>query len=100
MGKLSSPGAIALAAAVVDDALGIVILAVVVGISADGNVTLSSIVTILLKALGFWLGPMFFASLLASRISKIIMWFNVQGATIAIVLAHCLLQLLQKFVSD
>ena len=92
MGKLSSPeGVTVLAAAVVDDVLGIVILAVVVGISADGNVTLSSIVTILLKALGFWLGLMFIGSLLASRISKIIMWFNVQGATIAIVLALALL---------
>ena len=92
MGKLSSPeGVTVLAAAVVDDVLGIVILAVVVGISADGNVTLGSIITILFKALGFWLGLMFFGSLLAKYISRVIMWFNVQGATIAIVLALALL---------
>ena len=74
--KLSSPeGVTILSAAVLDDVLGIVLLAVVVGLvrtggGIDSNVDWSIVGRIALKAFGFWLGSTIVGILLAPRLTK------------------------------
>ncbi len=83
--RLDSPeGVTVLAAAVIDDVLGIIILAVVVGIADEGTITASSILVIFAKAVGFWLGLTIIGSLLANRISRVVLWFKGAGAHIGI----------------
>ena len=77
----SIEGVTVLAAAVVDDVLGIIIVAVIVGIDAQGTITFGSVSAIILKAFGFWLGLTFIGGLLANRIERGIMWFKSDGAT-------------------
>ena len=86
--RLDSPeGVTVLAGAVVDDVLGIIILAIVVGIAEEGTVTIGSILVIFAKAVGFWLGLTIVGSLLANRISSVVLWFRGAGAHVAIILA-------------
>lgn len=55
--KLNSPeGVTILAAAVVDDVLGIIILAIVLGMSKSGDIGWGRVSLIALKAVGIWLG--------------------------------------------
>ncbi len=85
---LDSPeGVTVLAAAVIDDVLGIIILAIVVGIADEGTVTAGTIITIFAKAVGFWLGLTIFGSLLANYISKAVLWFRGAGAHVGIAIA-------------
>lgn len=85
---LDSPeGVTVLAAAVIDDVLGIIILAVVVGIAEEGTVTASSILIIFAKAFGFWLGLTIIGSLVANHISKAVLWFKGAGAHVGMALA-------------
>jgi Kef-type K+ transport system membrane component KefB len=86
--RLDSPeGVTILAGAVVDDVLGIIILAIVVGISEEGAVTAGSIGVIFLKAVGFWLGLMVIGSLVANHISKLVLWFKSAGGALVLALA-------------
>jgi Kef-type K+ transport system membrane component KefB len=86
--RLDSPeGVTVLAGAVVDDVLGIIILAVVVGIAEEGSVTAGSIGVIFLKAFGFWLGLMIIGSLVSRYISKAVLWFKSAGAALVLALA-------------
>ncbi len=86
--RLDSPeGVTILAGAVVDDVLGIIILAIVVGISEEGAVTAGSIGVIFLKAVGFWLGLMIIGSLVANHISKLVLWFKSSGGALVLALA-------------
>ncbi len=86
--RLDSPeGVTVLAGAVVDDVLGIIILAIVVGIAEEGSVTAGSIGVIFLKAVGFWLGLMFLGSLVSNYISKFVLWFKSAGAALVLALA-------------
>ena len=86
--RLDSPeGVTIIAAAVVDDVLGILALTVVVGIKASGNVSLPEIGFIGAKAVGFWLALMGFGILLSKPISRVIDSFKVPGASIALSLA-------------
>lgn len=72
--RLESPeGVTVLAAAVVDDVLGIIILAIVLGIVEQGSVTPIAILVIFAKAVGFWLGLMVLGSLVANHVSKIVL---------------------------
>ena len=80
----SIEGVIIMAAAVVDDVLGIVLVAIVVGIEADGSVSGSSVALLIVKAVGFWLGLTLIGSLLANRISNMTMWFKSDGATLVL----------------
>ncbi len=74
--KLSSPeGVTILSAAVLDDVLGIVLLAVVVGLVRSGGGTGGAvdwglIGRIALKAFGFWIGSTVIGIILAPRITK------------------------------
>lgn len=80
--KLDSPeGVTILSAAVFDDVLGIVILAIVVGISkvsghAASQIDWARIGMIGAKALGFWLASTMLGLLLARRITSVLKWFK------------------------
>ncbi len=79
----SIEGVVILAAAVVDDVLGIVIVAIVVGINA-GDTDPNSIILLIVKAFGFWLGLTLIGSILANRISRMTMWFKSDGSTLVL----------------
>lgn len=73
--KLSSPeGVTILSAAVLDDVMGIILLAVVVGLvrsgDADAGVQWGSVGRIALKAVGFWLGSTVIGIILAPRLTR------------------------------
>jgi Kef-type K+ transport system membrane component KefB len=86
--RIDSPeGVTVLAAAVIDDVLGIIVLAIVIGIAEEGTVTASDILVIFGKAVGFWLGLTFIGSLLAKYISRGVLWFKSAGAHVAIALS-------------
>lgn len=88
MRRIDSPeGVTVLAGAVVDDVLGIIILAIVVGISDEGSISGGSIAVIAVKAVGFWLGLTFIGSLFANHISRAVLRFRVAGASVALALA-------------
>jgi len=80
--KLDSPeGVTILAGAVIDDVLGIIILAVVVGISkistgSSGQVDWMHIGIIAGKAFGFWIVCTTIGLLLARKITAILKWFK------------------------
>lgn len=79
--KLSSPeGVTILAGAVLDDVIGIIILAVVVGIAkisqSGGQVDWGSIGLIALKAFGFWITLTVLGILFAKKISRSLKWLR------------------------
>jgi len=86
--RLDSPeGVTILAGAVVDDVLGIIILAIVVGIAEEGTVTAGSVGIIFLKAVGFWLGLMIIGSIVSKYISNVVLWFKSAGGALVLALA-------------
>lgn len=86
--KLNTPeGVTILAGAVVDDVLGILVLAIVVSISSTGAVSLGSVSLITLKAVGFWIGLMVVGILSANFVAKVLSKFKGSGAWIAITMA-------------
>ncbi len=86
--RLDSPeGVTVMASAVVDDVLGIIVLAVVVGIHNEGAVTATSVGGIFLKAVGFWLGLTIIGSLLARYISGVALFFRGAGSSFSIAVA-------------
>ncbi|MCH7746059.1 MAG: cation:proton antiporter [Chloroflexi bacterium] len=85
--RLDTPeGVTTLAAAVLDDVIGIIILTIVIGIGAKGEFSLSSAGLVTLKTLGFWLGLTAVGVLLSKRISRIIDQFRVSGAAVGLAL--------------
>ena len=93
MFKLDSPeGVTIMAAAVVDDVLGILVLTVVVGIAAPGEeLSASGIALIGAKAVGFWLVLMIGGILASKYISRALESFRVSGASVALAMALALL---------
>ncbi len=86
--KLNTPeGVTILAGAVVDDVLGILVLAIVVAIGVQGKVSWGSIGWISLKAAGFWIVLMIVGILSAERVMKALRWFRSTGAMLALVVA-------------
>ena len=86
--RLDSPeGVTVLAAAVIDDVLGIIVLAVVIGIVDGGDVTAGSVALIFVKAVGFWLGLTIIGSMVSKHISRAILWFRSAGSHVALTLA-------------
>lgn len=72
LGKLQSPEAqIVLGAAVIDDVIGLVILAVVSAIATEGTVSFAGIGFITLKALAFLVGSVAIGHVLAPRLGKL-----------------------------
>ena len=85
--RLDTPeGVTTLAAAVLDDVIGIIILTIVIGIGAKGEFSLSSAGLVTLKTIGFWLGLTAVGVLLSKRISRIIDQFRVSGAAVGLAL--------------
>ncbi len=92
IGKIATPeGVTILAGAVVDDVLGILILAIVVSIARAGNVSAGAIGMLALKAFGFWLGLTVVSILLADRIARVIESFKSEGASMVLALGLCFL---------
>ncbi len=92
IGKISTPeGVTILAGAVVDDVLGILILAIVVSIAKAGVVSPGAIGLLALKAFGFWLGLTAVSILLANTIARVLTAFKSEGATMVLALALCFL---------
>lgn len=89
--KLDTPeGVTILAGAVIDDVLGILILAIVVGMAATGSVTGSEIAAIAIKAIGFWIGLSLIGYVISSRISRLALSLRSSGGALGIALALAL----------
>lgn len=92
LNRLDSPeGVTVLAAAVVDDVMGILVLTVVVGISTAGTFSLGSIGWIAFKAIGFWLGLTAVGILVAPYLEKVVNLFRAPGAGLVLMSALALL---------
>lgn len=92
LGRMGAPeGVTIIAAAVVDDVLGILVLAVVVAMSETGAVEIGELGIIAAKAIGFWLGLTAVVILAAGWISKALGWFRDPGAALALALGLALL---------
>ena len=94
--KMASPeGVTILAAAVFDDVLGIIVLAIVVGMvraGSDGqSIAWSDILLIAGKAFGFWIGATAIGLLLARRFSRVLKYFQSPQAIAALALGFALL---------
>lgn len=87
----SAEGVTVIAAAVVDDVLGIMALTIVVGITATGGVSPGAVALIGGKAIGFWLALTGIGILAANMISRVVGGFRVAGADVALALAIALL---------
>lgn len=85
--RLDTPeGVTTLAAAVLDDVLGILVLTVILAIALEGDISLSSTGLIAFKALGFWLALTGIGILLSKRISDLFNRFQVSGASLGLAL--------------
>lgn len=96
LNKLDTPeGVTIVGAAVIDDVLGILVLAVVVAISRiegqGGTIDVAAIAWIGLRAVGFWLGISAAGLLLAPWIEKGLRALKTEGAAVALALAFCFL---------
>ena len=83
----TSEGVTVLAAAVVDDVLGILMLTVVVGMSAGEAFSVGGVTLIGIKAVGFWVVLMAGGILGAQYISRALGTFRSSGSAIALALA-------------
>ena len=80
-------GVTILAAAVLDDVLGILMLTVVIGIGATGAFSFGGVGLVAAKTLGFWLALTGIGVLLSNHISRLFDRFRVSGAAVALALA-------------
>ena len=84
----TSEGVTILAAAVVDDVLGILVLTIIVGLSSpDSQATVGGVGLVAVKAIGFWLALMVGGILCAKYISAALRAFRSAGSAIALSLA-------------
>ncbi|MFH1439764.1 MAG: cation:proton antiporter [Candidatus Woesearchaeota archaeon] len=93
LNKLNTPEAkIVLGAAVIDDVLGLIILAVVSAIVTLGAVSVGMVSWILAKAILFLVGSIILGQLLAPRVSRIFAKIHTGvGMKFAIVISFCLI---------
>jgi Kef-type K+ transport system membrane component KefB len=94
--KMDSPeGVTILAAAVFDDVLGIIILAVVVGMArataAGEGLAWRHIAALAVKAFGFWIAATAAGLILARRFARSLKYFQTPGAIAALALGFALL---------
>ena len=86
--RLDQPeGVTILAAAVVDDVLGILVLTVVVGASATGSLSVGNLGVVAVKAIGFWLGLTAVGIWTAPHIERLVNRFRLPGAGLVLMLA-------------
>lgn len=92
LGKLgTSEGISTLAADVIDDVLGILVLTLVLGLTTAGTLNASEALVSVGKAVGFWLALTAIAILVAKALSRFVISLKVAGAAVAIALALALL---------
>jgi Kef-type K+ transport system membrane component KefB len=90
--KLDTPeGITILGAAVVDDVLGILVLAIVVNLVESGNIDLSAIGITAIKAIGIWLALSAFFIYTAPWIARMWSWFRTPGSSLVLTLFACFL---------
>jgi Kef-type K+ transport system membrane component KefB len=86
-------GRIILGAAVIDDVLGLIVLAVVSGIVASsgtgGGVSAGMVLGIIGKAVAFLFGAILLGGFLSKRLFKVASWFHSQGLLLTVSLAVC-----------
>ncbi len=98
LGAVRSPeGTVILGAAVVDDVLGILVLAIVISIAGSGSVALLDVSFAAVKALGFWVAMVVVSAVLGEWLSHKLLWFQSDGATVGLGLA---LALFAGFVAE
>jgi Kef-type K+ transport system membrane component KefB len=86
--KLDTPEAVTIiGAAVLDDVLGIIALAIVGGIASAGTISLGAVGVIASKAMGFWIGLTLAVLFLAKPIERLLLKINYAGAMVGIGLA-------------
>ena len=86
--RLDTPeGVTILAAAVLDDVLGILVLTIVIGIAVEGEFSVASVGLVTLKTLGFWVVLTGVGILLSKRISNLLDKFQVSGGALVLALA-------------
>lgn len=86
----TAEGVTILGGAVVDDVLGILVLAVVAAIARTGEVHVGQIVLIAVKAVGFWLGLTAVGFVLAEKIEAMFERVRYAGARLGLALALAL----------
>lgn len=92
MNRLRSPeGTTIIAAAVVDDVLGILILTMVIAVAHSGQVSLQELGIVGVKAIGFWIALTGLTLVTSNWIFRGLAWFSVPGTMLAIALALALL---------
>jgi Kef-type K+ transport system membrane component KefB len=92
MNFLGSPeGVTIIAAAVIDDVLGILVLTIVVGISANDGISVGNVSWVGFKAIAFWLGLTGGGILLAPYIFSGLSRFKSPGAMLVLALALAIL---------
>ena len=90
--KLNTPeGITILASAVIDDVLGILVLAIVIGIIKSGTISVVSMLFIALKAIGIWLLILLIGILISKPFVKILKKFHTDGARLVFSLSLCFL---------
>ena len=88
IGKLdTAEGVTILGAAVLDDVLGIIALAIVGGIASAGTISAGAVGLVAGKAFGFWIGLTVVVLLLARPIERLIGHINYSGAMVGLGLA-------------
>jgi len=88
IGKLDTPeGVTILGAAVLDDVLGIIALAVVGGIASAGSVSFGSVALVAAKAFGFWIGLTALVLACAAPLERALTRIHYGGATVGLGLA-------------
>ena len=88
LNRLDNPeGVTIIAAAVVDDVLGILVLTVVVGINAAAGFSLGNLGWIAFKAIAFWLGLTVVGILVAPYIERAVNKFRAPGAGLVLMVA-------------
>jgi Kef-type K+ transport system membrane component KefB len=92
IGKLdTAEGVTILGAAVLDDVLGIILLAIVGGIASAGTISAGAIGIVAGKAFGFWIGLTVVVLLLSKHIERFIGHVNYGGAMLGLGLALAML---------
>jgi Kef-type K+ transport system membrane component KefB len=88
IGKLdTAEGVTILGAAVLDDVLGIIALAIVGGIASAGTISAGAVGMVAFKAFGFWIALTAVVLLLSKRIERFIGHINYGGAMVGLGLA-------------
>ena len=92
LGQLRHPAArVVLGAAIIDDVLGLVILATVTAVAQTGRVSAGAVALILVKAVGFLVVALLLGVRFAPALMRLVTRLRVRGALIVVTLAACLL---------